>query len=297
MSLAPIALFTYNRLWHSQQTIESLQQNSLAKDSELYIFSDGAKTKEGQAKVDELRTYLHTVKGFKKVSIQTQDQNLGLANSIINGVTQIIKEFGKIIVLEDDMVSSPHFLSYMNEGLNLYQNEEKLACIHGYRYPIGELERPFFVKGADCWGWGTWSRAWKNFNPNGKELLEEIKTKQLSSAFNFSDHYPYVQMLEDQIAGKNDSWAIRWKASAFLKEQFTLYYHESLIENIGNDNSGTHSEKTDHYRTELAQNYIPLSLQTVEEQNEVIQRIEKFYAGTKPRLLQRIKNKFLSKKP
>jgi hypothetical protein len=291
MTLAPIALFTYNRLWHTQQTVAALQKNKESAESDLFIFCDGAKTAVDKAKVDEVRNYLKTISGFKSIKIYEQATNRGLANSIIAGVTQVVNEFNRVIVLEDDMVTSPHFLRFMNDGLELYENQPEVACIHAYRYPIGPVETPFFIRGADCWGWGTWKRAWDNFNANGSELLAQLQAENLIKAFNHQNAFPYDKMLKDQIAGKNNSWAIRWKASAFLKNQYTLYYKASLLKNIGNDDSGTHSQTTNQFDIEFPETYEGLQLQKVEENPVIAARISDFYKKTRPTFLKRLKAK------
>jgi hypothetical protein len=293
MKPAPIGLFTYNRLWHTKKTVESLLQNPGCENSDLYIFSDGPKNENDKQKVNEVRSYLNDIKGFKNINLITRDKNTGLANAIIEGVTQLVNEHERIIVLEDDMITSPFFLKYMNEGLELYQDQDSVACIHAYRYPIGDVEAPFFIRGADCWGWGTWKRAWSHFNPNGIELLNQLQEKKLVSAFNHDNSFPYDKMLKDQIAGKNNSWAVRWKASAFLHNMYTLYYKDSLLINIGNDNSGTHSQKTDQFNVELPTIYENLKLQKVVENAEIAKRISRFYRNTRPGFWQRLKYKLL----
>ena len=144
------------------------------------------------------------MRGFKKIHIIEREKNYGLGNNIITGVTDIIDVYGRVIVLEDDLITAPFFLQYMNEALDIYAENEKVICIHGYAYPVKEnLPDTFFLKGADCWGWGTWKRAWRYFERNGEVLLDQlIKTGQTRS-FDFNDAYPYTAMLKDQIAGKN----------------------------------------------------------------------------------------------
>lgn len=203
---APIALFCYKRLDTLKKTVEALQKNELASDSILYIFSDGPK--EGsEEKVHQVRDYIKTINGFKEIKIEESLTNKGLANSIIYGVTKIVNEYGRIIVIEDDLVTNPYFLKYMNEALDMYEKEEGVGCIHGYNYPVEKLpkETTFFIKGTECWGWATWKRAWKLFNPNAKELLEEIKKRKLSKDFDKNNSYPYTEMLELQAEGKVDS--------------------------------------------------------------------------------------------
>jgi hypothetical protein len=248
-NLAPIALFVYNRLNHTQRTIEALQKNTLASGSDLIIFSDGPKESlESQEKVSELRKYLKTVKGFKNVEIVESEKNRGLAKSIISGVTDILNKHKKIIVLEDDLVTSRYFLEYLNNGLNLYEDENDVISIHAYTYPIkSPLPETYFIKGADCWGWATWKRGWDLFEANGQKLLKELMAKKLTKEFDFDDSSPYTKMLKTQIAGKNDSWAIRWYASAFLNNKLTLYPRESLVYNTGFDGSGTHHVSEDSF--------------------------------------------------
>ncbi|MDR0677960.1 MAG: glycosyltransferase, partial [Holosporaceae bacterium] len=169
--LVPIVLFTHNRPRHTQQTIESLMKNDGASGSELFVFSDGGKNEEDWNKVQKVREYLKTVSGFKKIEIFESKYNKGLTNSIVDGVTEIINKYGKIIVLEDDMVTSKYFLRYMNDALELYEHDEAVACITGYVYPIENLPETFFIKTGDCWGWATWKDSWNHFEIDGEKLL------------------------------------------------------------------------------------------------------------------------------
>jgi hypothetical protein len=251
--LAPIVLFVYDRPLHLSRLIDSLKKNKLAKGSELIIYSDGPKNKHAFARVNRVRELIAEINGFKKVSIVNREINLGLSSSIISGVTEILEQYQRIIVLEDDLVVSPFFLEFMNSGLDKYSMHEEVACIHGYVYPCkGPLPNTFFLKGADCWGWGTWRDSWKIFNPDGLYLLNELKKQNLTSAFDFGGAYPFTQMLSDQIEGKNDSWAIRWYASAYLMNKFTLYPGLSLVDNFGSDGSGTHQVQSKKFKVKIA---------------------------------------------
>lgn len=239
-TLAPIALFVYNRPEHVRKTVEALRANTLAAESELFIFSDGAKNAEDAAAVKEIRKYLETISGFQKITITPRSENWGLSKSVISGVTEMVDKHGKVIVLEDDLVTSPYFLRYMNDGLNKFENSDQVISIHGYLYPIDNLTPPvFFLRGADCWGWATWKNKWSLFRENGNELLEELKKNNQVDDFNFYNTFGYSAMLQRQIEGKNDSWAIRWYASAYLANKLTLWPGHSLVENIGQFD-GTH---------------------------------------------------------
>ena len=289
MSYAPIALFVYNRPLHTRQTVEALQKNRLAEDSDIFIFSDAPKKPEIAAAVMEVRNYIRQVSGFKSVKIIEHSDNLGLANSIIDGVTKICKEFGKIIVLEDDMVTSPYFLTYMNEALDRYETDERVISIHGYVYPVNSsLPEIFFLRGADCWGWATWVRGWALFNSDGKFLLDELVRHNLTQAFDFNNAYPYTKMLEDQINGRNNSWAVRWYASAFLADKLTLYPGRSLVHNIGNDNSGTHCGISSSHDAELSQVPIDFDAVIVEPLPAARKSFEKFFRKNKKGLLMKL---------
>jgi hypothetical protein len=256
--VAPIALFVFNRPDHTRKTIEALSRNELASQSRLIVFSDGPRDNKDILLVEQVRDYIDTITAFESVSIIPSKSNKGLANSIISGVTMVLSEYNKVIVLEDDIVTSPLFLKYMNNSLDLYENDEEVISIHGYIYPVKEsLPDYFFLRGADCWGWATWRRGWKIFEPDGKKLYKELKRKNSLKEFDFGSAYPYTKMLLKQIAGKNNSWAIRWYASAFIHEKLTLYPGKSYIQNIGNDASGTHSRATYQFQIDRLNTKLP----------------------------------------
>jgi hypothetical protein len=250
---APIALFVYNRPWHSQQTIAALQKNERAQESDLYIFSDAAKSREMVSAVREVRDLIGKASGFRSIKITEREVNLGLANSIIDGVTRVCGEHGRVIVLEDDLVTAPWFLRYMNDALDIYAHDERVGSVHGYWYPVDQsLPETFFLRGASCWGWATWSRAWRLFEPDGRKSLTELRRLDLARTFDLDGAIDYARMLQDQIAGKNDSWAIRWHASMFLAGYLQLSPSASLVRNIGFDGSGTHCATSDDYGVKLA---------------------------------------------
>ena len=261
--LSPIVVFTYNRPVHTLRTFNALLKNPLANESDIIIYSDSARTATHNKAVDEVRSYLSEITGFRSKKVIHRDRNFGLAESIIQGVTEVLQESEKLIVLEDDMVVSPYFLTYMNDALDLFAEDERVISIHGYVYPVDqELPPAFFIPGADCWGWATWKRGWEIFNYDGQFLLDELTRQGLLRTFDFNGTYPYSLMLKDQIQGKNDSWAIRWYASAFLQNKMTLYPGCSLVQNIGNDNSGTHCGKSRSMDVEL--NASPINLKNIE---------------------------------
>ncbi len=292
MTPAPIALFAYNRPDHLRRAIGALQKNELAKESDLFVFSDGAKNEQDGTKVQEVRRFLSTISGFKHITIVERAENFGLAKSIISGVTEMVARYGRIIVLEDDLVASRHFLRYMNDGLTMYEHELRVASIHGYVYPTKtKLPETFFIKGADCWGWATWKRAWDVFEANGEMLLIKLRKRKLLRSFDFDNSYGYTAMLEGQIRGKNDSWAVRWYASTFLRDMFTLYPGHSFVQNIGLDNSGTHAGTSEEFSSSRSAESITLHRIPIEENTEARKAFIAFFRSLRPSFFERLKKK------
>jgi len=287
---APIVLFAYNRPLHIRKTVEALQTNPLAKDSELIVISDGPKYDEQSiAKVRQVREYIKTITGFKKLTIIEKVVNAGLAESIRAGVTEIVNKYGKIIVFEDDLLSSPFVLKFLNDALDRYEKDDSVISITGYIYPLkGSLPDTFFIKGADCLAWATWQRGWALFEKDGAKLLTEIRSKKLEKDFDVQYSYPYTKMLEDQVAGKVSSWAIRWYASAFLRNKLTLYPGRSLVQHIGGDGSGTNCGVSQFYDTELSDKPIVFKHIPIEESKLVVKQIEKYFLSQRPSFFRRV---------
>jgi hypothetical protein len=286
--LAPIALFVYNRPDHTSRTLASLQKNVLAAESNLFIFSDGPKTDADQAKVDEVRDLISKVEGFKSVKVIARKENMGLANSIIIGVSQLVSEFGKIIVFEDDLISSPHTLEYFNDALTRYQHDDEVMHIGSYMYPLEDntLPETFFHHIATSWGWATWARAWKNFEPDIDKLMAGFDVEK---KFNFSIAYTmnFWKQMEEFKAGKNNSWAIRWYASIFLQNGLTLNPSQSLVHNIGHDGTGVHSNIESMYGVNVSEEPIKQFPTELKENEQAHQAIKRFLKNRKGTLLER----------
>lgn len=279
MKLSPITIFVYNRPWHTKQTIEALKKNILAKGSELFIFSDGPKNEKDRLKVEEVRKYIREINGFKKITIIERRKNLGLAKSIITGVTDIVKRYGKIIVLEDDLVLSQYFLTYMNKALKLYKNEDKVMHISGYMYPIKSYGLPdtFFFNQASCWGWGTWKRAWDHLNTDSKRLLTKIHEGKKEKIFNYYGYYNFIDQLKGNINGKLNTWAVKWYASIFLRHGFCLHPKKSLVNNIGFDKSGVNCSNSNIFSVPKLADKIIVNKNELIELPEVKRRMIDFY--------------------
>jgi hypothetical protein len=285
---APIALFVYNRPDHARRTITYLQKNLLAEDSRLFIFSDAAKTDADQAKVDEVRQLAKEVTGFKSVKLINRKENLGLANSIISGVTQLVNEYDKVIVFEDDLLSSPYTLQYFNEALQRYQKEEQVMHIGAYMYelPDKELPQTFFYRAATSWGWATWARAWKYFEPDVDTLIDQFDVQKIYQ-FSIEHKMNFWKQIKDFKAGKNDSWAIRWYASIFLQQGLTLNPSNSLVQNIGHDGSGVHSNKEATYHVKLSRQMVKQFPKEIKENQQAYEAIKTFLKNRKGNLWQR----------
>lgn len=269
MELAPIIVFAFNRPEHTRQTLEALMQNHLADKSELFIYIDGPRTEEEKEKVNSVKKVTEEKQWCGKVSIIQSKTNKGLSASVMEGVTAIVNKYGKVIVMEDDLVSDKWFLKFMNNALTVYENETNVVCTTGYIYPVSKpLPETFFIKGADCWGWATWKRGWDLLETNGEKLLKELEEKNLTTDFDFGNSYPYLQMLKDQISKKNNSWAILWYASAYLKNKYCLYPGHSLIHNIGVDGSGTHSGTSSEFDIKLQNKEVKVDKIEVKEQKD-----------------------------
>lgn len=279
--LAPIILFAYNRPKHVKQVLEALQQNKLSEQSELFIFSDGGKDFEDEKLVEETRKILDNTTGFKNTTVIKRPVNFGLAANVIDGVSTIIEKYGKVIVLEDDLITSPTFLSFMNKALDVYENVDEVAHIHSFCYAGLNLPDTFFIKWVGSTGWATWRKSWRLFERNGEKLLAELKEKKLTKAFDFNGKYPYTRMLKRQIAGRNNSWAIRWNASLFLNNKLSLNTGKSLIYNIGFDGSGMHSGSQDFYNMGLFDGELEIKKpEMIKESVDARKQFEIFYAKT-----------------
>ena len=247
---SPIIIFTYNRLDHLNILIDSLKKNNLFSTSKVYVFSDGPKNENDKKKIEKIRFNLKKLLISKNSEIIERKNNIGLSKNIISGINQTFNIHKQAIILEDDLEVSPLFLDYMNDALNLYADNENVASISGYMYPIDPKKFSnvfFFLKLIESWGWGTWKRSWNNFETDSAKLKKAINKKKLIDEFNLSSGISYYKMLNDNIKGKNDSWAIRWYASTFLKNMFTLFPNKSFVKNIGIDNSGENCNYTTVY--------------------------------------------------
>ena len=268
---APLVVFAYRRPKHLARCLSALRRNRESSRSPLIIFCDGPKGPEDADAVLRTREVAWGVEGFASVRVVVADRNKGLAPSVIDGVTQVLNDYSHAIVVEDDLMVSVDFLAYMNEGLALYKEDPRVVSIHGFLPAVDvELPQSFFLRGADCWGWATWRRAWSEIDFDSKTLLESLETSPDRLLFDFDGAYPYLKMLRDQVDGKIDSWAIRWYASAFLQGKLTLHPGSSLVTNTGMGGMGTHTGVVEGLRSSAQR--IDLPLRAIDVHDDLVAR-------------------------
>ncbi|MFT4222190.1 glycosyltransferase family 2 protein [Dysgonomonas sp.] len=295
-NLAPILLFVYKRPIHTQKTLEYLANNALAKESILYIYADGPKEGtdlDGLKKIEETRKVIRAEQWCNEIHIIESNTNKGLANSIIEGVTEIINRHGKVIVLEDDIITSTGFLKYMNEALNLYEEQEKVMHISGF-VPVttgaDKLPETYFLRFMSCWGWATWKRAWSEIILDIPYLYNNIPLQDDFYRFNMDGTIDMFSQIEENYKGSLNTWAIKWYSTIFLKKGFCLYPQYSMIDNIGLDGSGEHCHSSDDlYKVDLAAT-TRLSSIKIKEDQYAYKYLKRFYKyGRDSSLKHRIK--------
>lgn len=277
---APIALFIYNRPKHTEQVLNSLALNEEAKDSILYVFCDGPKgdaNEETLQNIKDARALARSEKRFKQIIIKESDQNKGLADSIVEGVTEVVNKHGKIVVLEDDLVLSKGFLKFMNEALRLYEGDEKVMHISGYMFPVQEtLPTTFFYRQASCWGWATWANRWSKFERSASKLYKALEQTGKIKNADIDGTNQFIHQLEANVNGSIKTWAVLWHFSVFLMDGLCLHPGKSLVRNIGMDSSGTHCNKTNAFDVQLA-DYVKVDRISIEENKMTFQYLKNFY--------------------
>ena len=283
---APVVLFVYNRLDHTMNVIESLKNNILADDTDLYVFSDAAKTEKAQNSVEAVREYIRKTdwrKNFRNVTVVEAEENKGLAKSIIGGVTGVLKKYGKVIVIEDDLVLSPHFLQYMNGALEYYQDAPEVWSISGYSFPMKSLKRyehdVFYSYRGTSWGWATWLDRWEMTDWDVKDFPKLMSDKEWQKRFNRGGN-DLTQMLKAQMEGRINSWAIRWVFAQSNLEMYTVYPKHSYILNDGCDGSGTHVGNTDDYITDIEHSKLDCNFERLEIDQRIAREFWYKYSDT-----------------
>ncbi|MBB3969767.1 sugar transferase [Mucilaginibacter phyllosphaerae] len=265
-----------------------MQQNLLSAESDLFIFADGPKTAADKPSVEAVRAMADRVTGFKSVKVIARTQNMGLANSIISGVTQLVNQYGSVIVFEDDLISSPYTLQYFNDALLRYQNADEVMHISAYMFPLPNKDLPetFFFRAAFSWGWATWANSWNSFEPDIDKLMAQFDAGKINQ-FSIEGTMNFWKQMQDFKARKNNSWAIRWYASVFLKGGLTLNPSQSLIHNIGHDGSGVHSNIEDTYGVQISQQQVKYFPDILTENIPAYEAIKYFLKNRKGNFIMR----------
>lgn len=284
MKFAPLVLLVYNRTWHTKKTLDALALNMEAKESSLYIFCDGPKgnaTDKVRQEILEVRLLAKNENRFKNVIVTEYEENRGLADSVVNAVSDIVNLYGKVIVLEDDIITSPLFLKYMNDSLTLYEFDDRVYHISGYMFPVKKrLPSTFFYNTASCWGWGTWRRAWDSFNDDAGYLLNEIQKMNLVSSFDIENSYNFFNDLTMNADGRLKTWAVKWYASFFIKNGFSLHPYPSFTNNIGHDGMGENCVQSDQFNWyKLSNTYVSRKIDIVENK-DARTAMREFYRNT-----------------
>jgi hypothetical protein len=238
----PIALFAYNRATHLVNALVSPATCSRLDECDLFIFCDGAKSERDQDAGDETRMVARQGASQFRARLIERPDNIGLAKSIVSAVSDLCNEYGRCIVVEVDLYVNPRFIDYMLTALDRYEDDDRVHQVSGYMFPVQHPTTPdaFFLPLTTTWGWATWSRAWKVFDWEASEAREYLAVPEQRQRFDLDGSYPYSQMLEDRLAGRNDSWGILFVWAIFKAGGLALHPRESLVWNDGFDNSGTH---------------------------------------------------------
>lgn len=288
-NLSPILLFVYNRPWHTKRTVEALKKNEFARQSDLFVYSDNAKCREEEETVNEVREYINQISGFKAISIIERKRNWGLVDNITRGVMDIVERYGKVIVLEDDVVTSPLFLRYMNRALNAYQDEKSVWHISGWNVPVDYWDMPdtFFWRVMNCYGWATWADRWQYYERDPKKLISEFSSEDIHS-FNLEGAKNFWRQIVKNAKGKTSTWAIFWYATIFQNNGLCLNPSHSYVKNMGFDGSGMHCKNSDHkINDSLCQKADSAFPKKIEESPLAVEKIKEFYRSEKKPLVVR----------
>ena len=298
---APVVLFVYNRLDHTKNVITSLAKNMLADQTDLYVFSDAAKTENGLEKVNAVREYIRKTdwrQNFQKVTVVEAEQNKGLAKSIISGVTKILEEYGKVIVVEDDLVLSPYFLQYMNGALKYYKDNQKIWSISGYSFPMKSLknyDHDVFYSYRGCsWGWATWLDRWVKTDWEVKDYPKLMSDKEWQKRFNRGGS-DLTGMLGLQMEGKINSWAIRWVFTQSNLNMYTIYPKNSYILNDGCDGSGTNSGTHSELDTSINESLSSCTFENLDVDDKIAKEFWRKYSDTIDKKIKRNLKKIFKK--
>jgi hypothetical protein len=287
--LAPVVLFAFARPVHTGRTLEALAADALAKQSDLIVYADAARDESEIERVTAVRAIVHAASGFRSTTVIERETNYGLSRNIIEGVTEVCSRYGRVIVLEDDIVTGSNFLAFMNAALDRYMNDSRAWHISGWNYPVDPsgLGDAFFWRVMNCWGWATWADRWQYFQKNPQRLVESWDKEKIRR-FNLDGAHDFWAQISANRTGKLNTWAIFWYATIFENNGLCLNPARSFVRNIGHDGSGENCDHSDSFAVEqLGSEYADLP-ECKEESIVAVQRIKAFYDGMQPPFWQRL---------
>jgi len=279
---APIVAFVYDRPAHTRRMFASLLANPEAERSDLYVFCDGPRDQAAEAAVGEVRGFVRGLSGFRSMTIVERETNLGLADSIIEGVTTVCAKHGRVVVLEDDLIVSPHFLRFMNDTLDLYEDEPAVMHVSACAYPVepSTLDDTYFLRVPLCWGWATWERAWREYRRD-LGLMREFDG-HMRREFDFDGTYNYWEQLVLNKEGRIKTWFVFWYATLFLRGGLALFPRQPLARNMGFDGTGVHCHPTHRYDVDLSPDAIPVAPIPVAESAGMFESHRRFFRSVSP---------------
>jgi hypothetical protein len=279
IQLPPIALFAFNRPAHTAQTLTALAACTGAARHDLIVFVDGPRGPSDRAAIDSVLDLLKQPLPFRSIEVHAAKSNQGLYRAITDGVSTVLKSREEVIVVEDDLVVMQDFLGYMVDALNRYRTQPSVGCIHAYALPIPDLPEYYFLRGGDCWGWATWRDRWALLERDPTLLIRELVRREALDDYMDTQGASSLRMLCDRAQGRNESWAILWHASLWLRDRLTMHPGQSFVRNIGIDGSGTHSGDTDRYAPSMRKHYHGLPALNVAPDAAVARKVSAFLDG------------------
>ena len=291
----PVAFFVYNRPTHTMKALTALSKNIQFNKTKLFIYCDGSKSDED---INDVKAVTKIIENFDypiKPEIIKRENNFGLSKNIILGIEETFRISDRLIVLEDDIVTSPYFLNFMNDALSKYEQNKNVWHVSGWNYPLKLNENEadfdvFFWRVMNCWGWGTWKDRWSSFEKNPKLLIKNWNKEKISK-FNLNDRFDFFKQVEDNYNGKINTWAIFWMTSIFDNNGYCLKPIESYVKNIGHDNTGENSTKSIKFDSDLSSKNIVLWPDINENFDLIINKIsDQNFKNEKISILKYIRN-------
>lgn len=251
---APVALFVHARPEHTRHTLAALAANQLAASTRLVVFADGARNEAESRLVSATRAVVQSASGFLDVELVSRDANLGLATNIADGISRVCGQYGRVIVLEDDILTAPQFLTFMNQALGRYQHEPRVWHINGWNYPMNVKGLPsvFLWRLMHCWGWATWEDRWQHFEKAPVKLLDSWAQPDIHR-FNLDGAQDFWAQVEANHRGTMNTWAVFWYATLFERGGLCVSPAHAFTLNTGLDGSGSHCTASTTFQGKLSE--------------------------------------------